>query len=79
MRRPHSVKARSTCTSTAARTGATCPRAVWEYKLGGYQVLKKWLSYRERKVLGRDMKPEEVAHFRDTARRIAAILLLTAS
>ena len=55
------------------------PAAVWEYKLGGYQVLKKWLSYRERKVLGRDMKPEEVAHFRDTARRIAAILLLTAS
>ena len=55
------------------------PRAVWEYKLGGYQVLKKWLSYRERKVLGRDMKPEEVAHFRDTARRIAAILLLTSS
>ena len=55
------------------------PATVWEYKLGGYQVLKKWLSYRERKVLGRDMKPEEVAHFRDTARRIAAILLLTAS
>ena len=55
------------------------PRAVWEYKLGGYQVLKKWLSYRERKVLKRDMKPEEVAHFRDTARRIAAILLLTGS
>ncbi len=55
------------------------PRAVWEYKLGGYQVLKKWLSYRERKVLERDMKPEEVAHFRDTARRIAAILLLTGS
>ncbi len=54
------------------------PKAVWEYKLGGYQVLKKWLSYRQRKVLGRDMTPEEVAHFRDTARRIAAILLLTA-
>ena len=28
------------------------PTAVWNYKLGGYQVLKKWLSYRERKVLG---------------------------
>ncbi len=55
------------------------PAAVWEYKLGGYQILKKWLSYRERKVLGRDMTPEEVAHFRDTARRIAAILLLMAS
>ena len=29
------------------------PAAVWNYKLGGYQVLKKWLSYRERDVLGR--------------------------
>ena len=54
------------------------PAAVWNYNLGGYQVLKKWLSYRERKVLGRNMHPEEVQHFTDTARRIAAILLLTA-
>ena len=53
------------------------PAAVWEYKLGGYQVLKKWLSYREEKVLGRAVRREEVEHFRDTARRIAAILLLT--
>ena len=29
------------------------PRKVWEYKLGGYQVLKKWLSYREHRLLGR--------------------------
>ena len=29
--------------------------AVWNYKLGGYQVLKKWLSYRESKVLGRNL------------------------
>ena len=50
------------------------PVAVWNYKLGGYQVLKKWLSYRERKVLGRGMKPDEVQHFTDTARRIARIL-----
>ena len=28
------------------------PAAVWNYRLGGYQVLKKWLSYRESKVLG---------------------------
>ena len=27
------------------------PAAVWNYKLGGCQVLKKWLSYREREVL----------------------------
>ena len=50
------------------------PAAVWDYKLGGYQVLKKWLSYREEKVLGRSMLPEEVQHFTDTARRIGGIL-----
>ena len=52
------------------------PTSVWDYKLGGYQVLKKWLSYRERKVLGRPLLPEEVHHFTDTARRIAAILMV---
>ena len=50
------------------------PAAVWGYKLGGYQVLKKWLSYREQTVLGRALKPEEVQHFTDTARRIGGIL-----
>ena len=55
------------------------PAAVWNYKLGGYQVLKKWLSYREHKVLDRPLRAEEVQHFTDTARRIAAILLLTAN
>ena len=52
------------------------PAAVWNYQLGGYQVLKKWLSYRESKVLGRSLQPEEVQHFTDTARRIAATLQL---
>ena len=52
------------------------PAAVWNYKLGGYQVLKKWLSYRESKVLGRNLLPEEVQHFTDTVRRIAAVLML---
>ena len=50
------------------------PASVWNYKLGGYQVLKKWLSYRESKVLGRPLHPEEVQHFTDTARRIRGIL-----
>ena len=53
------------------------PAAVWNYKLGGYQVLKKWLSYREHRVLGRNLLPEEVRHFTETARRIAAILMMT--
>ena len=55
------------------------PANVWDYRLGGYQVLKKWLSYRERTVLGRPLRPEEVQYFADAARRIAAILLLTTS
>ena len=50
------------------------PSAVWNYKLGGYQVLKKWLSYRESTALGRPIRPEEVQYFTDTARRIAAWL-----
>ena len=54
------------------------PAAVWTYKLGGYQVLKKWLSYRERGILDRPLRPEEVQHFTETARRIAAILAATA-
>ena len=33
------------------------PAAVWNYKLGGYQVLKKWLSYREQAILKRSLKP----------------------
>ena len=49
------------------------PAAVWNYQLGGYQVLKKWLSYRESKILGRPIQPEEVQHFTDTARRITSI------
>ena len=53
------------------------PAAVWEYRLGGYQVLKKWLSYHEHAVLGRPLRFEAVRHFTDTARRIGAILLDT--
>ena len=50
------------------------PTQVWQYRLGGYQVLKKWLSYRDHKVLNRPLKLDEVNHFTQTARRIAAIL-----
>jgi hypothetical protein len=52
------------------------PANVWKYTLGGYQVLKKWLSYREEKLLGRPLKLDEVEHVRDTARRIAKLRTL---
>jgi hypothetical protein len=52
------------------------PSAVWEYHIGGYQVIKKWLSYREEQVLGRPLHPEEAREVMNMARRIAALLLL---
>jgi hypothetical protein len=52
------------------------PAKVWAYTLGGYQVVKKWLSYREKALLGRGLRLEEVGEVRDMARRIAALLLL---
>lgn len=51
------------------------PGNVWKYKLGGYQVIKKWLSYRDLEINGRPIYPDEVQHVTDTARRIASILL----
>jgi len=51
------------------------PIEVWEYRLGGYQVLKKWLSYRESKVLGRGLEVSEVAWFSEAARRIERIVM----
>ena len=50
------------------------PAAIWDYKLGGYQVLKKWLSYRESDVLGRALTPEEVLYFAEMTRRVGGIL-----
>ncbi|MEB3249412.1 MAG: type ISP restriction/modification enzyme, partial [Merismopediaceae bacterium] len=52
------------------------PQRVWDYTIGGYQVIKKWLSYREFSLLGRSLKLEEVREVQDMARRITAILLL---
>jgi hypothetical protein len=52
------------------------PRNVWQYYIGGYQVIKKWLSYRELEILGRALKPEEAREVMNIARRLTAIILL---
>jgi len=52
------------------------PAKVWDFTIGGYQVVKKWLSYREEPLLGRPLTKEEVRYVQEMARRIAAILLL---
>jgi hypothetical protein len=52
------------------------PIRVWEYTIGGYQVIKKWLSYRERPILGRGLTMDEARTVTEIARRIAAIILM---
>ena len=52
------------------------PAKVWAYKLGGYQVVKKWLSYRERDILGRSLNEHEVLEVSNMIRRIASIILM---
>ena len=52
------------------------PAPVWDYTIGGYQVIKKWLSYREFALLGRALTPDEAREVTHMARRIAALILL---
>ena len=52
------------------------PKEAWEFTIGGYQVIKKWLSYRELELLGRPLTADEVREVTHMARRIAALLLL---
>jgi len=52
------------------------PVPVWQYTLGGYPVIKKWLSYRENNLFGRSLRVDEVRYVTEVARRIAAILLM---
>jgi hypothetical protein len=52
------------------------PQRVWDYTIGGYQVIKKWLSYREFELLGRALTPREAREVTNMARRIASLLLL---
>jgi hypothetical protein len=44
--------------------------------IGGYQVIKKWLSYREQELLGRALKSEEAREVTAMVRRIAALILM---
>jgi hypothetical protein len=52
------------------------PLAVWEMTIGGYPVVKKWLSYREKRVLGRALRMEEMVYVTEMVRRLAAVLAL---
>ena len=50
------------------------PTQTWQCTLGGYQVLKKWLNYREQSILHRPLTQEEAEQFTHHTRRITALL-----
>jgi len=52
------------------------PAKVWGYHIGGYQVIKKWLRYREHDLLGRSLTQDEAREEMNMARRLAAIVLM---
>jgi hypothetical protein len=52
------------------------PTSVWEFRIGGYQVFKKWLSYREQAVLGRPLTRGEAREASAIVRRLTAIVLM---
>ena len=52
------------------------PKSAWETTIGGYQVLKKWLSYRDFKVLGRVLSVNEVREVEQIVRRLSALCAL---
>jgi Type ISP C-terminal specificity domain/N-6 DNA Methylase len=52
------------------------PAAAWDFKIGGFQVLRKWLSYRDKRVLGRDLTVAEARYFTSMVRRLTGLALL---
>jgi hypothetical protein len=53
------------------------PTNVWEYRIGGHQVIKKWLSYREEGVLGRPLTKDEAREVTGMVHRVATIVPMT--
>ncbi|MDR1535683.1 MAG: N-6 DNA methylase [Planctomycetota bacterium] len=49
------------------------PGATWNFAVGGYQVLKKWLSYRDRSLIDRSLTLDEAEYVASTARRLTAL------
>ena len=55
---------------------ANVPLDVRTMTIGGYPVIKKWLSYREFRILGRPLLQEEMTYITEVIRRLKALLLL---
>lgn len=55
------------------------PKPVWEMIIGGYPVLKKWLSYRDERVLGRALGLDEAQQVENMVRRLTLLWSLQAT
>ena len=53
------------------------PEAVWNYMIGGYPVIKKWLSYREESIISRPLTKDEAREVTAMVRRLTALILLS--
>ena len=52
------------------------PESAWNFVIGGYQPIKKWLSYREEAILGRPLNKDEAREITGMVRRLTALVLL---
>ena len=55
---------------------AHVPRAVWQFELGGYPVIKKWLGYRHIERLHRPLTLAEARHLRSIVQRLTALIAM---
>lgn len=70
-------KARDICLNDKCRWKGV-PDAVWNFRIGNRQVIRKWLSYRSETVIGRKMDVEtEVKYVRGMIWRLATLILMT--
>lgn len=53
------------------------PEAAWNFKIGGFHVLRKWLSYREETILKRPLNWVEARQFQSIVRRLSELSLLS--
>lgn len=60
------------------------PSSAWDFKIGGFQVLKKWLSYREHgsghpSLLGRGLTVSEAREFTGLVQRLTGVVLMASA
>ena len=53
------------------------PDSVWKCRIGRYPVIRKWLSYRDISILGRDLNDSEARHVSNVVQRLTILILMS--